>query len=321
MYQITMAYAYWKSGKHNETAVFDLFFRRNPFGGEFTVFAGLEEVLLFLENFSYTEDDIRYLKKLMPRTTEPQFFEYLRTVTASNVTVHGMREGTVVFPAVPLLRVEGPLAVCQLLETTFLTLINFARFAVSSFVSPPYSCYFVVDTSFNCAPLCFNSLITTNAARYRIAAGKIEMLEFGLRRAQGPDGGLSASKYSYVGGCDATSNVLAGKLFHIPVKGTHAHAFVMSFMPKETSLMIDGHEGEKRRAMDDLPIRNLRHKETGEEEDFIQLCESYRRDISTSIPHVNESQANDGELAAFIAYALSFPDGFLALIDTYDVSK
>lgn len=147
------------------------------------------------------------------------------------------------------------------------------------------------------------------------------MLEFGLRRAQGPDGGLSASKYSYVGGCDATSNVLAGKLFHIPVKGTHAHAFVMSFMPKEVSLLMDGQEGEKRKAIDDLPIRHLRHKDTNEEEDFIQLCESYRREIATTIPHVNESQANDGELAAFIAYALSFPDGFLALIDTYDVSK
>lgn len=148
------------------------------------------------------------------------------------------------------------------------------------------------------------------------------MLEFGLRRAQGPDGGLSASKYSYVGGCDATSNVLAGKLFHIPVKGTHAHAFVMSFMPKDmTAFMTGGQEVEKRKAIDDLPIRNLRHKETGEEEDFIQLCESYRRQIATTIPHVNESQANDGELAAFIAYALSFPDGFLALIDTYDVSK
>lgn len=149
------------------------------------------------------------------------------------------------------------------------------------------------------------------------------MLEFGLRRAQGPDGGLSASKYSYVGGCDATSNVLAGKLFHIPVKGTHAHAFVMSFMPKEASSLPDEgqQQQEKRKAIDDLPIRNLKHKDTDDEEDFIQLCESYRRQIASTMPHVNESQANDGELAAFIAYALSFPDGFLALIDTYDVSK
>lgn len=130
------------------------------------------------------------------------------------------------------------------------------------------------------------------------------MLEFGLRRAQGPDGGLSASKYSYVGGCDGTSNVLAGKLFHIPVKGTHAHAFVMSFTGKEQ----------------DLPIRTLSHKETGVQEDFVALCESLRTEIAHLL-HINEGQASDGEFAAFMAYAISFPDGFLALIDTYDVAK
>lgn len=164
------------------------------------------------------------------------------------------------------------------------------------------------------------------------------MLEFGLRRAQGPDGGLSASKYSYVGGCDATSNVLAGKLFHIPVKGTHAHAFVMSFMPKEGhdqhSSQDEGHE-KKRKATDDFPTRVLKYKDRNheehdndanadddrQEEDFVNLCEFYRKEIATVMPHVIESQVNDGEFAAFIAYALSFPDGFLALIDTYDVSK
>lgn len=135
MYQITMAYAYWKSEKHNEQAVFDLFFRKNPFGGEFTVFAGLEEILLFLEDFQYTADDLRYLKQLMPGTVEPQFFEYLSNLTAHEVTVHAMPEGTVVFPSVPLLRVEGPLAVCQLLETTLLTLINFARSSFCPFIS------------------------------------------------------------------------------------------------------------------------------------------------------------------------------------------
>lgn len=147
-------------------------------------------------------------------------------------------------------------------------------------------------------------MITTNAARYRLAAGEIEMLEFGLRRAQGPDGGLSASKYSYVGGCDGTSNVLAGKLFHIPVKGTHAHAFVMSFTDKDQ----------------DLPVRTLKHKETGQEEDFVDLCQSFRTEVAR-VMRVNESQASEGEFAAFVAYALSFPDGFLALIDTYDVAK
>jgi nicotinate phosphoribosyltransferase len=142
------------------------------------------------------------------------------------------------------------------------------------------------------------------------------MLEFGLRRAQGPDGGLSASKYCFVGGCDATSNVLAGKLFDIPVRGTHAHAFVMSFTPKKPH----GNHHDAHRETGTTG-RRLRHKGTGEEVNFSHLCQSFRREIGEKIPHVIESQANDGELAAFIAYAVSFPSGFLALIDTYDTSK
>ena len=130
MYQITMAYAYWKNGKHEDRAVFDLYFRRNPFGGEYTVFAGLEEVLLFLDNFSYTDDDIRYLRHLLPGADDG-FFTYLASLTADEVTICSMPEGSVVFPSVPLIRVEGPLAVCQLFETTFLNLINFARSAAA----------------------------------------------------------------------------------------------------------------------------------------------------------------------------------------------
>lgn len=170
LYQITMAYAYWKSGKTNDSAVFDMFFRKNPFHGEFTIFAGLEEVLKFLTNFRYSDGDIEYLRDTLPQGVEDEFFEYLRNLTAQDVVLYGIEEGSVVFPRVPLLKIEGPLIVVQLLETTLLTLVNYA------------------------------SLMATNAARYRMVAGKSsQLLEFGLRRAQGPDGGLSASKYAYIG--------------------------------------------------------------------------------------------------------------------------
>nr|XP_010930909.1 nicotinate phosphoribosyltransferase 2 isoform X2 [Elaeis guineensis] len=242
LYQFTMAYAYWKAGKHQDRAVFDLYFRKNPFGGEYTVFAGLEECIRFVANFKLEEEEISFLRSVMP-TCEDGFFDYLREVDCSNVEVCAIPEGSVVFPKVPLMRVEGPIAIVQLLETPFVNLVNYA------------------------------SLVTTNAARHRLVAGKPKtLLEFGLRRAQGPDGGISASKYSYIGGFDATSNVAAGKLFGIPLRGTHSHAFVSSFMRTDSLRGVFG-------------------------------------------------ETNQSELAAFTSYALAFPNDFLALVDTYDVTK
>ncbi|XP_031785271.1 nicotinate phosphoribosyltransferase isoform X2 [Nasonia vitripennis] len=274
LYQITMAYAYWKNGKIKDRAVFDLFFRKNPFHGEFTVFAGLEECLKFLDKFHYSDSDIEYLKSTMPPSVESEFFEFLRNTTAKDVTLYAIEEGSVVFPRVPLLRVEGPLIMVQILETTLLTLVNYA------------------------------SLMATNAARYRMVAGKsVSLLEFGLRRAQGPDGGLSASKYSYIGGFDGTSNVLAGKLFHIPVNGTHAHAYITSYT-----------------SFNDLQIKTLAHKDTGEQRDLLALSCDYRNQIAADL-NALVSEASDGELAALVSYAIAFPDGFMALVDTYDVKS
>lgn len=274
LYQITMAYAYWKSGKIDDNAVFDLFFRTNPFQGEFTIFAGLEECLKFLDSFHYSETDIEYLKHALPQGIEDEFFEYLSQLTAKDVTLYAIEEGSVAFPRVPLIKVVGPLIIVQLLETTLLTLVNYA------------------------------SLMATNAARYRMVAGKhIHLLEFGLRRAQGPDGGLSASKYSYIGGFDGTSNVLAGKLFNIPVKGTHAHAYITSFT-----------------GIDELKTRVLQHKEDGTTRDILELAMEHRSSLA-SVLDVSTDESSEGELAAMVSFAIAFPDGFMALVDTYDVKR
>ncbi|OIW09714.1 hypothetical protein TanjilG_21240 [Lupinus angustifolius] len=277
LYQFTMAYAYWKAGKHQERAVFDLYFRKNPFGGEYTVFAGLEEVIRFIANFRLTEEEISFIRESLSDSCEDGFFDYLRGIDCSDVEVYSIPEGTVVFPKIPLLRIEGPIAVVQLLETPFVNLINYA------------------------------SLVSTNAARHRNVAGKSKtLLEFGLRRAQGPDGGVSASKYCYVGGFDATSNVAAGKLFGIPLRGTHSHAFVSSYM-----------------SLDEIIDKSLRRKDGSSTcEDFVSLVQTWLSKIqwSNSLRGIF-GETNQSELAAFTSYALAFPNNFLALVDTYDVMR
>jgi nicotinate phosphoribosyltransferase len=187
------------------------------------------------------------------------FFDYLAALDCSQLSIYAVAEGTVVFPRVPLIRIEGPLAVGQLLETTMLNLCNFA------------------------------SLICTNAARHRLAAGPGKrLLEFGLRRAQGPDGAMSASRYAYIGGFDGTSNVLAGMLFGVQPSGTHAHSLVSAFT-----------------ALSDLPSPMLGPV------DLVARALHYRAQLGFDV-------CSDGELAAFVAFAQAFPDNFLALVDTYD---
>ncbi|ETO26385.1 hypothetical protein RFI_10753, partial [Reticulomyxa filosa] len=223
LYQLTMAYAYFVNGAPDQTAVFDLFFRKCPFNGEYTIFAGLDDVLRYLNTFSFTEEQISQLKKNLKQIKKKKkndryfcvkkmmcchgemyrFWSYLATVNASKLRVYAMREGEVVFPSSPMIRVEGPVAACQLVETTLLNCVNFA------------------------------SLIATNAARMCEAvigrSKPVQMMEFGLRRAQGPDGAMSASKYAYLGGFDGTSNILAGLTYDIAISGTHAHSFVTTF--------------------------------------------------------------------------------------------
>lgn len=265
LYQISMSYAYWCTGHHERSSTFDLFFRKNPFKGEFTIFAGLEECLRFVASFRFTEDDISQLRARFPEW-KSGFFDWLGQIDCSEVKLYAIEEGTVVFPRVPLIRVEGPLAVCQLLETTLLTCVNYP------------------------------SLIATNAARHRIAAGPGKtLLEFGLRRAQGPDGGISASRYSVMGGFNGTSNVKAAVMFNLTCKGTHAHSFVTSYVGTA-----------------DLNDRTLQSKDGSSTVDFVDLVETKLKDLG------RHGSTNQGEMAAFIAYAQAYPSGFLALIDTYD---
>jgi nicotinate phosphoribosyltransferase len=197
-----MAYGYWKAGRSENESVFHLFFRSHPFKGGFTIACGLEYVIDYLDNFHFSEDDIAYLSTLSGNDGKPMFeqgfLDYLANMKFT-CDVEAMPEGTVVFPQEPLLRIRGPIAQCQLLETALLNIVN------------------------------YQTLVATKAARMNLATKGEPVLEFGLRRAQGIDGGLAASRAAYVGGCDATSNVLAGRLFGIPVKGTHAHSWVMSF--------------------------------------------------------------------------------------------
>ena len=197
-----MAYSYWKNHRHEQEAVFHLFFRKNPFQGHFALNAGLELVVEHIAHFGFSEDDVRYLSQLTTARGEPlfetAFLKYLRQLKFSG-NVDAIPEGTVVFPHLPLIKVQAPIIECQLLETALLNLTN------------------------------FSTLIATKAARICQAAAGDPVLEFGLRRAQGNDGGLTAARSAYIGGCTGTSNVRAGQRFDIPVKGTHAHSWVMSF--------------------------------------------------------------------------------------------
>lgn len=219
-YQINMMYAHWMHGTHKHRAVFEAYFRSLPFGNGYGVFAGLERIVHYISNLRFQEDDIRYLSE-QEENYDPLFLEELRTFHF-NGTVHSMREGAVVFPNEPLIRVEGTIFEAQLVETALLNFMN------------------------------FQTLIATKAARIKQAADGDTLLEFGTRRAQEADAAVWGARAAYVSGFDATSNMMAGKRFGIPTKGTHAHAWVQSFgseqeafdkyaevLPDYSSLLVD----------------------------------------------------------------------------------
>ena len=193
-YELTMAQGYWKENM-NRKVVFDMFFRRNPFNGGFSVLAGIESLLDAITSFHFSEEDIAYLKE--QGIFEQGFLDYLKDWKFTG-DIYAMDEGTVIFPQEPLVRIHANLIEAQILEGLVLNIVN------------------------------FQSLIATKTARVWLASKGAPIMEFGLRRAQGPDGAMSATRAAYIGGAAGTSNTLAGKLYGIPVMGTMAHSWIMS---------------------------------------------------------------------------------------------
>src|SRR6058998_2581616 len=202
LYEVTMACGYHKAGVSDHEAAFHVTFRENPFGGEFTIACGLVTAIDFMRAFRFHETEIAYLASQRGNDGKPifdsRFLDCLRGLQLT-CDIDAIPEGTLVFPNEPLIRVCGPIAQCQLLETALLNILN------------------------------FESLIATKAARVCLAAKGDPVIEFGLRRSQGVDGGLTAARAAYIGGCAGTSNLQAGERFGIPVSGTQAHSWIMFF--------------------------------------------------------------------------------------------
>ena len=201
LYEMTMMQGYFKSANH-DVAVFDAFYRKNPCDGGYAICAGLDQVIDYIKNLHFSAEDISYLRGL--HIFDEDFLSYPETFRFSG-DIYAIPEGTLIFPREPLIKVIAPIMEAQLVETAILNIIN------------------------------HQSLIATKAARVCYAAGSDGVMEFGLRRAQGPDSGTYGARAAVIGGCKGTSNVLAGQLFDVPVLGTHAHSWIMSFPDEYTA--------------------------------------------------------------------------------------
>ncbi len=206
LYQLTMAQGYFLSGMEKRSSVFHMFYRHPPFKGRYTVIAGIGSFAEWLEHLRFTDEDLNYLSTIPGKGGQllfvKPFLDFLRTWKFRG-SIEAVPEGTILFPHEPIVRVRAPLLDAQMIETALLSIVN------------------------------YQTLIATKTSRVRLAAGNDEVLEFGLRRAHGLDGGLSASRAAHIGGADATSNVLAAARYGLPVRGTHAHSWVMAFDSEE----------------------------------------------------------------------------------------
>lgn len=196
LYELTMMQAYFKKNSLNKIAVFDAFYRKAPFNNSYAIFAGLEQLISYIKNLKFSKSDIKYLKSL--NMFEKDFLDYLEHFKFSG-DIYSFLEGSIILPKVPFIKVVAPIMEAQLIETALLNIIN------------------------------HQSLIATKASRIVYSAKDDFVMEFGLRRAQGPDAGIYGTRASIIAGFNSTSNVLAGKMFDVPVSGTHAHSFIMSF--------------------------------------------------------------------------------------------
>ena len=202
LYQLTMLQGYFEEKQANETVIFDMFFRNNPNSGGYSVCAGLQQVIEYIEGLHFADEDISYLKTL--NLFSDKFLSYLKDFKFTG-DIYAIPEGSVIFPKEPIMKIIAPIMEAQLIETTLLNIIN------------------------------HQSLIATKASRVVFAANGDTVLEFGLRRAQGPDAGIYGARAAMIAGCFATSNVLAGQMFDVPIRGTHAHSWVMSFSDELTA--------------------------------------------------------------------------------------
>lgn len=202
LYELTMMQGYFKNKSQNETVIFDMFYRTNPLDGGYSIAAGLEQLIQYIKELHFDKEDIDYLAGL--GIFEQDFLDYLANFKFSG-DIYAVPEGSVIFPREPLVKVIAPIMEAQLVETAILNIIN------------------------------HQSLIATKASRVCFAARGDGIMEFGLRRAQGPDAGTYGARAAMIGGCIGTSNVLAGQLFDVPVKGTHAHSWIMSFPDEYTA--------------------------------------------------------------------------------------
>ncbi len=202
LYELTMMQGYFRHKDRNETVIFDAFFRNNPCGGGYSISAGLEQVIQYVKELHFDQEDVDYLASL--KIFDQDFLDYLKDFKFTG-DIYAIPEGTVMFPREPMVKVIAPIMQAQLMETAILNIIN------------------------------HQSLIATKAARVCYAAKGDGIMEFGLRRAQGPDAGTYGARAAVIGGCIGTSNVLCGQLFDVPVKGTHAHSWIMSFPDEYTA--------------------------------------------------------------------------------------